>query len=78
MVTLHFEFELADNGVIVRDKDDKTLSVYQEQKGDKGDANRYIDRALYNGVFVMIRDLMLNGTAENQPKDKYKLKIELR
>ena len=48
------------------------------QKGDKGDAYRYIDRALYNGVFVMIRDLMLNGTAENQPKDKYKLKIELR
>lgn len=78
MVILHFEIELADNGVIVRDTDDKSLSVYQEQKSDKGDANRYVDRALYDGVFASIRDLMLCGTAENQPKDKYKLKIELR
>lgn len=78
METLHFEIELADNGVIVRNTDDYILSVYQEQKSDKGDATRYIDRALYDGVFATIRDLMLNGTAENQPKDKYKLKIELR
>lgn len=78
MVTLHFELELADNGVIVRNTDDKTLSVYQEQKSDKGDANRYVDRALYDGVFAAIRDLILCGTAENQPKDKYKLKIEIR
>nr|DAF54435.1 MAG TPA: hypothetical protein [Siphoviridae sp. ctKwY15] len=78
MVTLHFELELADNGVIVRNTDDKTLSVYQEQKSDKGDANRYVDRALYDEVFAVIRDLILFGTAENQPKDKYKLKIEIR
>lgn len=78
MVTLHFELELADNGVIVRNTDDKTLSVYQEQKSDKGDANRYVDRALYDEVSAMIRDLILFGTAENQPKDKYKLKIEIR
>ncbi len=78
MVTLHFELELADNGVIVRNTDDKTLSVYQEQKSDKGDANRYVDRALYNEAFAVIRDLILFGTAENQPKDKYKLKIEIR
>lgn len=78
MVTLHFELELADNGVIVRNTDDKTLSVYQEQKSDKGDAKRYVDRALYDEVFAVIRDLILFGTAENQPKDKYKLKIEIR
>lgn len=78
METLHFEIELADNGVIVRDTDNKSLSVYQERKSDLGDANRYVDRALYDGVFATIRDIMLNGTAENQPKDKYKLKIEIR
>lgn len=78
MEILHFEIELADNGVIVRDTDDKSLSVYQEQKSDKGDANRYVDRALYDGVFSTIRDLILSGTSDMPAKDKYKLKIELR
>lgn len=78
MVTLHFEIELADNGVIVRNTDDKTLSVYQEKKSDKGNVNGYMNQALYSEVTAYLRDLMLSGTLDIPAKDKYKLKIELR
>lgn len=78
MEILHFEFELADNGVIVRNTDDKTLSVYQEKKSDKGSVNGYMNQALYSEVTEYLRDIMLSGTPDMPAKDKYKLKIELR
>lgn len=78
MVKLYFEFELADNGVIVRGIDDNTLTVYQEKKSDKGSVNGYMNQALYSEVTACLRDIMLQGTPDMPAKDKYKLKIEIR
>lgn len=76
MEKLSYKIEFADNGVVVTDNNKDFVNVYEEN--EHVDSSEYTRRAISDSIADTIAHLLLNGSTKLEPKDIYKIKIEIR
>lgn len=76
MERLNFKIEFADNGVVVKDCNHDFMIVYEGNESEE--PSEYTKRAISDSIADTITKLLLSGYNNLEPKDIYKIKIEIR